>query len=338
MAKTTRPSTQKKSTTRNIRPAKTRPGLGKGLGALIGDPRLPSDAPPGPASSATVPAAPDLPDPPASRTVRMIPVGDIRRSPWQPRQAFEDASLNELTASIRTHGVLQPLLCRRTAEGIELVAGERRLRAAIAAGLDQVPVVFREVTDAESAEIALIENLQREDLNPIEEAEGYRQLGERFNLTQQEIADRVGKARASITNAMRLLDLPEEVRLLVGDGRLSAGHAKVLLGLRQETDCILLARRCVTDGLSVRSIEQQVRKHNAERAPARPARLDIPPSHTAALTDRLRHHFGTAVRLLPSSTRANGRRVKGSLEIDFYDNDDLDRILALLGITLDGPV
>jgi ParB family transcriptional regulator, chromosome partitioning protein len=261
-----------------------------------------------------------------------VPIGRVRPSPWQPRRAFEEEALNDLTASIRQRGVLQPLLVRAVEGGYELIAGERRLRAATSAGLGEVPVLVLEAADHDSLELALTENLQRADLNVMEEAAGYQLLAERFALTQEQIADRVGKARASVANTLRLLLLPPEVRRLVSEGQLSAGHAKALTSLEIPEEQLLLARRAVDESLSVRAIEKLVLK--ARRAPRKPraTRSDIPPAHLADLSDRLHAHFGTSVRIAPSRTYANGKKGKGSIEIDFYSNEELDRILSILGV------
>jgi len=310
-----------------------RPGLGRGLGALISHP-APQPAAPTTAAEATSPAA-DAPR--AGRQVMMVPVADIHRSPWQPRQNFAEEALKELTDSIKAHGVIQPLICRRTASGgYELIAGERRLRAATQAGLRQAPVVLIEAADRDAAEMAIIENIQREDLNAIEEAEGYRALSEKFGLTQQDVADRVGKARASVANSVRLLELPDEVKQLVSSSLLSIGHAKVLLGLPDVKEQVLLGRKCVTEGLTVRSLERLIqRRQQTRNGEKRVAQPDMPADHVRQLADQLHGRFGTAIRLTPSMTQPNGKRTKGCLEIDFYDNDDLDRILGLLGITVE---
>jgi ParB family chromosome partitioning protein len=196
-----------------------------------------------------------------------------------------------------------------------------------------VPVVITEARDdADALEIALIENLQREDLNPMEEAEGYQVLAERFSLTQEQIAERVGKARATVTNALRLLSLPETVRQMVIDGRLSAGHAKLLSGLTIAEEQILFAQFVVNEGLSVRNLEKRIQK--SRKAPKRPrvSRSDLPKDHLSYLTDRLHGVFGTSVRIVPSKTYANGKKGKGAIEIDFYSNEELDRILEILGV------
>jgi ParB family chromosome partitioning protein len=291
-------------------------------------------------TAATVAPAPEhgvVPgaDTDATRRVLTVPVTQIQPSPWQPRRVFREEALDELASSIRTHGVIQPLVCRRTAPGqYELIAGERRLRAATEAGLDEVPVVLLEAEDRAAAEMTLVENLQREDLNVIEEAEGYRALADGFALTQQDIAERVGKARASVANALRLLELSDEVKQMLGAGMLSAGHAKVLLGLPDADERLRFARASAKDGWSVRVLEQKIqRSHEQPRVKA--VTPDIPGDHLMLLLEKLHSRFGTNIRLAPSVRYANGRRGKGCLEIDFYGNDDLDRILGLLGIVLD---
>jgi ParB family chromosome partitioning protein len=334
-----------------------RPGLGRGLGALIGlsqpaaqptaavHAAAPAAAPaaPAPASApqpAAQPEAATAPvQPPNGHAVVEVPVAEISRSPWQPRQTFDEEALRELSESIKANGVIQPLICRRNTEGrYELIAGERRLRASIEAHLAKVPVILVDAEDRRAAEMAIIENIQRQDLNVIEEAEGYRTLADTFSLTQQDVADRVGKARASVANALRLLELPDEVKQLIGSGLLSTGHAKVLLGLTDTTEQTILGRKCVTEGLTVRTLERLIQRRKADAAGAEVHRAgtpDLPESYVRDLSDRLHKHFGTAVRLESGVTHANGKHTKGTLEIDFFDNGDLDRILALLGITLD---
>ncbi|MDD4016608.1 MAG: ParB/RepB/Spo0J family partition protein [Kiritimatiellae bacterium] len=337
-----------------------KPGLGRGLGALISHHHTPQKA------GVTVPAQhPSVFVPPATtpsgvsshleasalpegissshdnrRTVFDLPVAEIARSPWQPRQTFDEAALHELCESIKANGVIQPLICRKNTEGrYELIAGERRLRAAVEAKLSKVPVILVDAEDRRAAEMAIIENIQRQDLNVIEEAEGYRTLAETFNLTQQDVADRVGKARASVANTVRLLELPDEVKQLVGSGLLSTGHAKVLLGLGSATEQTILGRKCVTEDLTVRTLEKIIRRRKTENTAGadlrRTGKPDLPESYVRDLMDRLHKHFGTAVRLSPGMTHANGKRTKGVLEIDFYDNEDLDRVLSVLGIKLD---
>lgn len=293
-------------------------GLGRGLGALIKD----GTPAPGPA-------------PADSSGVRSVAIDQVSRNQWQPRREFDREALEDLTSSVRERGVLQPLLVRETADGFELIAGERRLRAAADAGLAEVPVIVLKADDEESLEIALVENLQRQDLGPLEEAEGYRTLIDKFGLTQDQVAQRVGKARASVANALRLLTLPDEVQDGLRAGDLSPGHAKVLLGVDIAQEQLALARRVVAEALSVRNLEKLVER--ARRAPRKPraARGDIPHEHLTYLAEKLHTHFGTSVRISPTRTFANGKKGKGTLEIDFFSNDDLDRLLSLFGISED---
>ena len=290
-------------------------GLGRGLGALIKD-EAPTDTPVQ-----------------QDDGIKKVSLDSITRNRRQPRHTFDESALADLTASIKEHGVLQPLLVRPDGDGYELIAGERRLRASTAAGLAKVPVIVMNATDGDSLELAIIENIQREDLNVLEEAEGYRELAVEFNLTQEEIADRVGKARASVTNALRLLTLPDEVKSMLADERLSRGHAKALLGLEIEKEQVLIARRAVEDGLSVRNLEKLIQRTKAAPRKPRAAKPDLPASHVGYLSDQLHSHFGTSVRITPCRTYANGKKGKGSIEIDFFSNDDLDRLLSLLGIS-----
>lgn len=313
-------------------PSGKRHGLGKGLGSLLG----PVPAKPNIVQQPSQPIPAKQAIEPSANAVAQINVSIIERCPWQPRQAFDGPELQELAESIQAQGVIQPLLCRRIGEKVELIAGERRLRAAIQAGLKTVPVLFLNLGDHQAATANLIENIQRKDLNPIEEAEGYRMLAEQFQLTQESIATTVGKPRATIANALRLLELPDEVKQLVADGRLSMGLAKVLLGVADADEQVALARRCILEGLTVRALETLL----ARRSPERPtsqltSKPDMPPSYVQDLSDRLHRYFGTAIRLTPSVTYANGRHGKGCLEVDFYNNEDLTRILNLLNISVD---
>ncbi|MBU1694597.1 MAG: ParB/RepB/Spo0J family partition protein [Verrucomicrobia bacterium] len=291
-------------------------GLGRGLSALIKD-TAPAEAPPAAEGGSGV--------------VR-LPVDQIHKSPWQPRHGMRPEAIEELAHSIREHGVLQPLLVRRVENHYELIAGERRLRGAQAAELREVPALIMDVSDREALELALIENLQREDLNLIEEAEGYRTLVEKFEMTQEQIAQRVGKARATVANSLRLLDLPDGVKQKVAEGALSGGHAKVLLGLEIPREQELLAARVLKEGLSVRALEKVVERLRKMPRKPRAERSDLPESYLQSLTDRLHQHLGTAVHLLPCRTLANGRKAKGSLVIEFYTNEELDRLLAILGL------
>jgi ParB family transcriptional regulator, chromosome partitioning protein len=290
-------------------------GLGRGLGALIKD--LP------PAESPVVET---------SGGIVQVPIEQVHKSPWQPRKQIAPEALEELSLSVRERGVLQPLLVRRVEDQFELIAGERRLRAAQGAELRQVPVIIMDVSDREALELALIENLQREDLNLIEEAEGYRVLADKFEMTQEQIAQRVGKARATVANAIRLLDLPDTVKRLVAENRLAPGHAKAILGLEIPKEQELLAIRAVEEGMSVRTVERIVYRLTKGAKKPRAEKSDIPESHLKHLSDKMHQHFGTSVRISPCKTLANGKKVKGTVEIDYYSNDDLDRLLVILGL------
>ncbi len=308
-------------------------GLGRGLGALIDNP-----TPVKPivrAPIATIPKTTIIPNEKLAGSVLTVPVTEIVKSPWQPRQTFDEGALKELADSIKTNGIIQPLVCRKLSDGrFELIGGERRLRAAMLAELTHVPLILVEAEDRKAAELAIVENIQRADLNAIEEAEGYHTLAEKFGLTQSEVAERVGRARPSVANALRLLELPDETKAMVADGRLSAGHAKVLLGLARTDDRIKLGRKAVAESLTVRALERAVAAINTP-APTKTAKADLPQAYLRDLTDKLHAYFGTAVRVTPGRTLPNGRHAKGLLEVDFYNNDDLDRILAILGVRMD---
>ncbi|MCU0856848.1 MAG: ParB/RepB/Spo0J family partition protein [Pontiellaceae bacterium] len=276
------------------------------------------------------------PDASAERNhVTRLSTGLIHVNPMQPRRIFRDEALSELIASVREHGILQPLLVRQKENRFELVAGERRLRAAKAANLPDVPVILIDIGDQEALEIALIENLQRDDLNPMEEAEGYRELAGRFGLTQDEIAKRVGKARASVANRMRLLDLPSGIKKLLESGQLSAGHGKVLLGIEPDAEKELLARQIVRDSLSVRALEKTIDRGRKPTKKPRAEKTDLPIDYVRHLSDKLHQHFGTAVHINSTKTLSNGKKIKGSIQIDYYNSEDLTRVLEILGITSD---
>jgi ParB family chromosome partitioning protein len=301
--------------------AKQKIGLGRGLDALIQEKRV----------TAPVPDAPA----PDSEGISKLPIKKIKANPDQPRRTFRDEALKELTASIQEHGILQPLLVRPKGSLFEVIAGERRLRAAIAAGLPDVPVIILDIGDQEALEIALIENLQRDDLNLMEEAEGYRELAEKFNLTQEKIAQRVGKARATVANMLRLLELPAGIKKMLEGGQISAGHGKVLLGVEIDAEKELLATRILRENLSVRALEKIVLKMKAPPKKPRAQKSDLPPDYVRHLSDTLHRHFGTAVKVNSAKTLANGKKVKGSIEIDYYNNEDLTRVLEILGIGSD---
>ena len=321
-------------------------GLGRGLDSLIPK-SVPAvsvaDAPAAakqPAAQGQAPATAPAPAPEPAAEPREgfveLNILDIERSPYQPRRDFKEEDLRGLAESLKNNGLVQPPTVRKNQEGkYELIAGERRLRAALLAGWRKIRVSLIEADDLTAAAMTTTENLQREDLNPIEEAVSYRTLQDAFGLTQQEVAEKVGKGRATVANSIRLLELPDEVRALVASNRLSVGHAKVLLTLDDEKTRTLFARDCVNDQLSVRSLERKVArlKMPVEVKPRSVA--DLTDGYVRNLQDALKRHFGCAVRLHSSMTHANGRHVRGSLEIDFYDNDDLDRLLRMMGVRVE---
>lgn len=251
-----------------------------------------------------------------------VEVGRIIPNRYQPRSDFDEAGLRELTESVRRTGVLQPVLLRRRQDGqFELIAGERRWRAAQAAGLEKIPAIFKEATDDELLAFALIENIQRRDLNAIEAARAYRRLVKDFQMTQDEIALRVGKDRSSIANALRLLTLPQQVQEMIGGGQMSPGHAKALLMLSRSVDQVRLAREIVRKGLSVRQAERGARQ-SAEPS-TRKGTGNRRSVEISALEDRLRRYLATPVRI---SARPKG----GRLTIEFFSLSDLDRVAELI--------
>ncbi len=284
---------------------KRRP-LGRGLGALI---------PEGP------PVAP-----PAERRVL---IAEIRPNPRQPRRFFAEDRIAELAESIRHQGILQPLVVRRVEHGYELIIGERRFRAAQRAGLDRVPVVVKEVTDAESLEMALVENIQREELTPIEEALAYRQLMEEFHLTQEEVANRVGKSRPVVTNLLRVLNLPDEIKEEVDRGNISVGHARTLLVLETADQQVEMARKIMRQGLSVRETETLV-----ARTPERPPYKNSSPSHESARSARPDLYISALeedlIRALGTKVRLHPRKKGGRIEIEYYSNEELDGLVRRL--------
>jgi ParB family chromosome partitioning protein len=259
---------------------------------------------------------------PAGSGLRMLDIENIHPSTKQPRKHFDDSRLDELAESIRSQGVIQPLVVRvREGGGFELVAGERRWRAAQRAGLHQIPAVVREVAESQAFEMALVENLQREDLNPIEEAEGYQRLVAEFGYTQESLSLRVGKDRSTVANALRLLKLPPSVRTMVIDGRLNMGHARALLGLESDPGIERLARQAASRGLSVRQVEAMVKRERENGN--RPAQQPAPVSSAARdLVHRLEQALTVRVKLAESSPKS------GRLEIYYTSLDELDAVLA----------
>ncbi|NLW55983.1 MAG: ParB/RepB/Spo0J family partition protein [Firmicutes bacterium] len=284
--------------------------LGKGLGALI----------------------PQLEEEELKNTME-IPIREIELNPFQPRRTFDQDSLNELAESIKLHGILQPLVVRKTDHRYQLIAGERRLRASKLAGLESVPVVIKDLDDRAVMEIALVENLQREDLNPIEEAEAYKKLIEEFSLTQEEVAKAVGKSRTAITNTLRLLNLPAEVQQQVMENKITMGHARALLGLESAEQQLYLSQKIINEHLSVRKTEELVRLINSSpdvsretstevKKEARSQQSQLDPN-LQAIVDDMTRLFGTKVRIKNSGSR-------GRIEIEYYSQEELERITEIL--------
>jgi len=279
-----------------------RKALGRGLEALI-----PPSTPAGPSEGAAT---------------RQIPIADVAANPFQPRSRFDDTALKELAASIKATGVLQPVLVRRRDDGYQLVAGERRLRAAQLAGMPSIPAIVREVDDREMMELALIENVQREDLNPIDEAKAYKALVSTVGLTHDQLSERVGKQRSSISNSLRLLGLPPEVQDMVSRGTLSAGHARALLGLEASGDQLAAARYIQAKGFSVRRTETFVARR-LRRQHGRPrARRNGGFGEWEA---KLQQRFATRVTISPG-------RKGGRVEFEYYGDSDLERLLEAWGV------
>lgn len=289
---------------------KRRPALGRGMAALLSNAPEPVRSP-----------APVIP----GRTLLSLPIEAIERCAEQPRKRFEEARLEELAASIREKGVLEPILVRHDAGKYKIVAGERRWRAAQRAGLREIPAVVREASDHEAFEIALVENLQRADLNAIEEAEAYEVLMRDHGLTQEEISKRVGKERSTVANALRLLKLPDEVRDAVRDGRLDMGHARALLGLDDAEAIRKAAQRAIREELSVRATEALVRAQTTKGPKSGAAKPSIDTPAIRDLTQRLQRRLGAKCRVVQRSAHA------GKLEIEYTSLDELDGILGRIG-------
>ena len=278
--------------------ADKRPALGRGLSALIPDRSAPS----------------------INERALDVDTDLLRPNAFQPRTTMDESKIEDLARSIRAHGIIQPIVVRRVEGGFEIVAGERRWRASQRAGLLKVPVVVRDVPDDKLLAAALIENIQREDLNPIEEAHAYRRLADDYQLTQEQIADAVGKDRSSIANYVRLLKLPQEIRAGVGSGALSMGHARALLALPDEASQLRVSRDVTAKNLSVRETEALVKKVTQPAAPKTPAEKDV---HTRAAEERLRFSLGTRVRI-------ERKRKGGQIEIDFGSEEELQRLFEML--------
>jgi ParB family chromosome partitioning protein len=284
--------------------------LGKGLSALMGSPKT---------LAAPEPAAEK------GESIRQVSRAAIVPSPLQPRKTFRPEALAEMVDSIKERGIIQPLIVRLVNGKYELIAGERRWRAAAEAGLDKLPVIVREASNRDVLELALIENLQRADLSPIEEAEAYARLMKEFSLTQEQVAQQVGKGRAVVANAVRLLTLPQQIRAWLGSNDLTVGHAKVLLGLDTAEEQLLAAERVRRENLTVRATERLVETMRAGSRPARRRKSAAPGGEAifADLEKRLQQHVGTRVRII-------GKANAGKIEIDYFSPEDLNRILELL--------
>jgi ParB family transcriptional regulator, chromosome partitioning protein len=288
--------------------------LGRGLEALISGAATPVNETP-------------------TSDLQRISISRIRANPFQPRREFNPAELAELEASLRASGLLQPITLRRRGDAFELIAGERRLRAASNLGWTEITAIIRDFDDRAMLVLALVENLQRSNLNAIEEARGYRRLLDEFGLTQQQVAEAVGKDRTTVTNLLRVLALPDEVQQMVQQGTLTSGHARALLALGPAHSAIDVAKRAAAEGLTVRDLERLVRELAAPNssvagASARPSASRAPATATdpamRQLEDNLRRYLQTDVRVLAGPDR------KGKIEVSFYSNDDLDRVLDLI--------
>jgi len=281
----------------------SRKALGKGLDALIPDLRPETMG--------------------GQANVLDVEIEEIAANPYQPRTRISEDSLEDLRQSIAEKGVLQPVILRRKAGRYELVAGERRLRAAKMANLHTIPALVRQVSDSEALEIALIENLQREDLNPLDEARGYRELIKRFKVTQEQLAKKLGRDRSTIANALRLLNLPEEVKRGLEESKITVGHARALLGLGEERQIVAVCRTILHRGLSVRQVEAIVRQRLKPRVVRKSGSQRFDPE-IGRIEQRLMRKLGTRVKIL-------GQGGHGRIEIEFYSSDDLTRILEAIG-------
>jgi ParB family chromosome partitioning protein len=274
--------------------------LGRGLGALI------------PGAESAVP----------SQTVQELSLTDLELNPFQPRKHFNQTALEELASTIREHGILTPVVVRRVAGGFQIIAGERRIRAARLAGLSHIPGIIKEANDSQALQMALVENLQREDLNPLEAAQAYQRLVDEFGLTQEQVAERLGRDRSSVTNALRLLRLPERIREDLASGTISEGHARAILGLEKPAEQLRARDAVVKRGLSVRETEALVRRLRGRESSRTTSQRTANPN-VSALEDQLRTSLGTKIRIVRSGAG-------GTLEISFFSGEDLTRIIDLI--------
>ncbi|MCM3588137.1 ParB/RepB/Spo0J family partition protein [Mesobacillus maritimus] len=256
-------------------------------------------------------------------SVKEITISELRPNPYQPRKVFEEKAIDELKESIIEHGILQPLIVRRSIKGYEIVVGERRYRAAKAAKLETVPAVVRELNEQQMMELAVLENLQREDLNPIEEAAAYQTLMEKLGLTQEELSRRLGKSRPHLANTIRLLSLPPKIQGFISEGKISMGHGRALLGLRNKDQLQAVAEKVLREGLNVRQLELLIQELN-NKAPKEKKKKPVKDLFIREQETHLRERFGTTVTIKQAKN-------KGKIEIDFFSKDDLERILELIG-------
>ena len=279
-------------------------GLGKGISAFFPEESIHSD-----------------------NTVEHVAVSKLIVNPFQPRKIFNEEALKELAESIKEHGIIQPIVVRKKDKKYEIIAGERRFRAAKLAGLKEVPAIVKDMTEQQMMEVAILENLQREDLTPIEEAEAYNSLIENLNFTQDALAKRLGKSRPHIANHIRLLQLPEEIRKLMNEGVLSMGHGRALLGLKNKELIAEIAQKVIAQSLNVRQLESLVHQLNegVSHETKKKVKKDV---FLQATESQLRDYFGTSVQV-------KKQKNKGKIEIEFYSEDDLERILDILNVKLD---
>lgn len=255
--------------------------------------------------------------------IEKLPIGKLIVNPYQPRKKFDEESIGELAQSIKEHGIIQPIVVRKKGTKFEIVVGERRFRAAKIAGLKEIPAIVKDMTNEQMMEVAILENLQREDLTPIEEAEAYQSLIDQLKFTQEDLANRLGKSRPHITNTLRLLQLPEKVRNLVNEGQLSMGHGRALLGLKNKRKIEEVAEKVIKQSLNVRQLEALIKKYNENVS--RGTKKEKKDVFVQATETQLREYFGTNVQIKKNKN-------KGKIEIEFYSEDDLDRILEILNI------
>lgn len=292
--------------------------LGKGLDAILGPLKIPIE---NTSTHTTEVKGPE----PTENTILYLDPQKITPNKYQARKNFNEESLKKLAESIKKHGLQEPIIVRKKENTYELVCGERRLRASIMAGLNQIPAICRNISDDEAILIGLIENIQREDLNPIEEAEAYSTIINKYNWTQEQLAEAVGKDRSSIANTIRLLILPDEIKKMLISGELSSGHARALLALPTQDIMIKFAKEIIEKRLSVRQVEELVKKHSYKDKKQKVSKQISKPPYITHIEQTLSRKLGTKVSLIPKSAE------KGKIELEYYSNEDLNRILSILG-------